>query len=254
MQETSVLKSEFNYNIYNDLWSVEESNKEVNRNNYDDKAEFLKKSARLLAKYDLIDKLGIRLLHKHSKVEINERMIESERNVHQEKALVTEPIKDSANKKAIPSVWTIMDNNFFPLEYTTDPLASQIFSDLEMPESFLKEYQDQVNSSPIGKYLGLSIVRRGFFETGNDEDFPLEYTDEENRSNVIFLRHQKEVDKAIETAWAFRRDIDVKLACESKSYCTSRCTIGCQSVEGGHEKFHMGPHHGQAYEHTYVGI
>ena len=135
--EPSIFKTEFNFKVYNDLCSVEEANKQVNRNDYQDKADFLKKSAHLLAKYNLSDKLGIRLLHKHSHIEINERMIEYKGTVNDEKALITEPVKNSSGNKPIPSVWTIVDGNFYPLEYTTDPLACRIYSSLELPTGFL---------------------------------------------------------------------------------------------------------------------
>ncbi len=254
--EASVLKEQFNPNVYNGLWTVEEANKQVNRNDYQDKADFLKKSAYLLAKYDLKDKLGIRLLHKHNEIESDERMIESEAIVNDEKALITEPVKNSFGNKSVPGVWKIVDGNFYPLEFTNDPLACQLYSDLEIPDGFLNDYRNQVNSSPIGKYLGISIVKRKFFETDNPENFPLEYSDAENRSNVIFLRPRREINKSIQTSWSFHRNIDIKLACKSDSYCVSNCWTGCKADTDAdaitqHEKFHKIKHK-VAYEHTYV--
>lgn len=242
------MKDTFDYKIYNDLWEVEDANEQINRNNYKDKAEFLKKSAQLFAKYNLTDKLGIGLLHKHNNVEAGERMVEFEGTANNEKALITKPVESDFGGKSVPTVWTIIDGNFHPLEFTTDPLACHIFNNLEMPAGFLDEYRDQVNSSPIGKYLGLAVVERDFYNTDSAEDFPLEYSDAKNRANVIFLRDRSETNKAIETAWNFRRVVDVKLGCDNQSYCTTACGRGCQSVDGGHDKIHTFHHH-VAYEH-----
>ena len=98
--EASVLKNEFNFNVYNALWNVEEADRQVNRNDRKDKADFLKKSSYLLAKYNLRDKLGVRLLHKHSDIKAGELMIESEGIVNDEKSLITEPIKNPSRGKS----------------------------------------------------------------------------------------------------------------------------------------------------------
>ncbi len=237
--------------IYNTLPSVEEADSEVSRNDFKDKAHFLKEVSRLLRKHNLQQKLGIALLHKHCKVREGERMVESPEIVNGEKALVTKPIRSVSNI-GVPTVWSIEDGQYHPLEYTTDTLACDLFNESEIPIEFLSDFAALSDSSPIGRYLGLAVVERAFYnDNEKQQQIPLEYSNFKNRHNVVFLKRQCDLRNTIQTAWSFKEDNDVTLECESKSYCIARCQRQCWSEPDGHRREHVG-RHGVSYEHKYT--
>lgn len=248
----STLKNKFQPEIYNALSPVEIANQKINHN--EQKVRFLMQSAELLAKYNLRDKLGIGLLHKHNDVKSDERMIQFQSIINGERALVTKPVKDySENASIVPNVWKIIDGDYYPLEFTTDPLACKLYEDAQIPGEFLDEYRSQVISSPVGEFFGIAVVERDFYNTAaSADDFPLEYTNDAERNNVIFLKPRTESSKAIETSWSFDRKIDFKLGCDPQSYCSTACRTECIVDENVHSKLHFDHHH-VVPDHKYTG-
>jgi hypothetical protein len=222
----------FDVRVYNALGTVEEADRSVKEDSRLD--EFLNASARLFASHGMEKRFGVALLHRHCDCNAMEYMIEYPEVIDGEHALITSPMAAEPHQEnAVPAVWSILGDRFYPLEYTRDALARDLYLDGDIPPEFLDEFVALRNASPIGTLLGLAVVERGFYNGAGDDDIALEFSNYRERCNVVFLRDRgKVVEKTIETAWTFERAEDPTRT------CIRTCRKQCWSVEGGHDKKH----------------
>jgi hypothetical protein len=184
--------------------------------------------------YQMQSRFGIALLHKHNKCARGEYMIEYKDVFRGQDVLITRPVaRTAAQENATPTVWSLAERRLLPLEFTKDPVASDLLEDGDVPEDFLDDFADLANSAPIGKFLGLAVVERAFYRAAKPNEIALEYSNLLERSNVVFLSDRSEGEgKSIETAWRFNTYPDAMTRCVDTRQCIRRCHF--KDSQGGH--------------------
>jgi hypothetical protein len=256
------LSADFELDRYNSLFSVEYANAAVRNDNAI--SHFLADAAVLFVSHGMQSLFGVALLHRHHTLRDGERMIQYGESFGDEPALVTRPVVGPDQESAVPWVWTLQDGQLHPMEFTTDPLARSLFTQgRQLPEAFVADFAELIDRSPVGHLIGLAIVERGFYNSATDDCGPIEYTADQTRSNVIFIRERSSFEShSIETTWAFEGDVDPVLGCYASTSCGTSCYAYCKSRCGEnkdleHYRIHEGarhePHHNKEPEHTWDG-
>jgi hypothetical protein len=245
----------FNVNTYNALTSVEEADKIVRAENKID--EFLSRSQALFFLHNVQSRFGVALLHRHYPCERHELVLQDEHVLNGERVLIAQPEpRNITGSKKTPWLWTLSGEQFCPIEFTSDELAHDLLHSDLISEEFLEGFTCLLTKSPVGSLFGLAIVERSLYKLAKPEESPIEYSNSEERQNIIFLRNDPTVN-SIETSWVFREYIDPMLACEGYTTCGSTCRktncVGrCISTNGDHKYVHSSghsQHHIPQYEH-----
>jgi hypothetical protein len=172
----------------------------------------------------------VALLHKHFECYDDERMIQRRELVDSEDALVTRPVSATPSSAgAVPVVWSLVDDTYHPLEYSADPLACELLGEGQVPQAFLRELSDLLRSSPIGRHVGLAVVKRALSRDSAAPFGALEFSEPHDRTSVVFIRNQdKYKDRMIRTAWDFSN--------VGGPGCVQTCFIKANGEHGGHHK------------------
>ena len=182
----------------------------------------------------------------------NEWMIQYGEHINDRDALVTRPsLEDPNHEKASPIVWKIYDGKFYPLEFSTDPLACSLL-DGEVPPSFLDHFKELANRSPIGHLASLAVVSRELYNSASQHEDPVEYSNAENRTNTVVLCNRSELkDKTIETAWSFEKLTEP----ESEKKCIVNCDQMCRrSCLKNEDDTHAGSRHQPHHRPWHTGM
>jgi hypothetical protein len=236
--EAAMVSNLFKSSIYNALSSVEEADAFVRRDNQLN--TFLRNAAPVFHKHNLQHRFGVALLHKHSECARTEHMIEFGDLVDGEAALVTRPVRTlPVEQDAVPVVWSIVEGTYHPLEYSTDPLACELYNAEAIPEAFLNDFAGLARLSPVGDHLGLAVIKRQFYLAAPAEFGALEISGLAERSNVVFMRNRAEFKgKSIETAWSLAtQSSDVTRDCDRS--CAKSCLIDGSGI---HNAIHQVNH------------
>jgi len=231
-------KTDFNYEVYNNLKSVEDADQALKDNL--DLNDFFKDASTLFWKYGLQSRLGVALLHKHRPCLEDERMIEYPEILDGIDALVTRPSKsDSKVSDMVPTLWQILDEKYHPLEYSHDQEANNLIRAQEISPNFLKEFKLLSNKYHTSQLIGLAIVKRELYKSAKPDEIAIEYSD--LKDSIVILKKQVEVKgQTIDTAWDFEKTFDPVLG------CLRGCKRQCYSKDGGHDKDHVAHHHPNA--------
>lgn len=197
---------------------------------------FMEEAGDLICRHDMESRFGICLLHRHHSLRRNEIMVEERRKAGGREALVTVPRREASGT---PASWAVIDGELCPLEFTTDETAQQCLTDGEVPEAFIDEFKALAQSNPLGRYLGLGIVDRAFYDDFADDDIAIEYTSGGKRASVVVPERRGTMDfEPIKTAWKFRKsDYDVVAGCVDKRECIKFCRED-SSPDIGHVQRH----------------
>jgi hypothetical protein len=228
------LTRDFHSSTYNSLLSVEKANDAARADSGLD--QFLAEASRLFRSHRMEGRFGVGLLHNHNTVDRGEWMVESRQVRNGREALVTQPVTIEPNTEGLcPVVWQIRDGEFSPLEFSSDPLARRLL-DGEVPETFLEQFKALSAKLSAGQFLGLAVVERDFYGTGRTGQVPIEFTNDEERSNVVLMCDASELSKqTIETAWSF--------GSEAGLACNSNCRRQCYWTDDGkHADIHQQHH------------
>jgi hypothetical protein len=228
----------FNEQLYNSLWTVEAADAAVRKD--DALHGALGVLGEVFLAHGMQDRFGVSLLHKHNAVQRGERMIENEETFEGAEALVTRPTSSDANfDRAVPSVWALQDDRFMPLEYTTDPLAAELFQG-DVPGAFLGDFRQAAKASPLGDLLGLSIVSRRLFAAAPVGEIGMEYTNLTPRSSIVVMADRSVgLGKSLETRWRFQGGLQANARCIQD--CVTRCHLDANNVHEGAR--HWAPEH-----------
>jgi hypothetical protein len=222
---------QFDPSIFNSLNMVEEANQQVQ---FEGRLQhYLDAVKPLFFKHGVQKRFGIGLLHRHDSCNDGEHMIESEEEFAGEKALVTRPcLQTPGQTRATPVVWALKGGALCPLEYSTDMLAGDLYRAGDIPSEFLSEFASFTSSSPIGKWMGLAVVKRKFYQQAKLNEGAVELSSEEERCNVVYLRDRAQYKtSAIETAWSFSSETDIGKGCDRSCFIDS----------GGNHRLHHRP-------------
>lgn len=224
----------FSWEEYNALPTVEDADEA--RRAHPRFPDLLSNAAPLIVDSGYELQLGFFLLHKHFRIQSDERMVEA--LDASDEALVTTPRMNSASVAA--SRWRTSPHGLTPLEFSTDAAVTRVGSRLGAEKGLVGELTNLIEQFGLAEVIGIAVTERDSLPLSPG----LAYVEEnfgENRRSVITRSRPENADQLIETVWSFRR-VDPIVLCNPQYMCTStiRCnrTGYCRSTGTGHEKEH----------------
>jgi hypothetical protein len=209
---------------YNQLPEVE-MNDETRKTN--PHAEFfIKDIAEAITKYDLQDYIGLRLIHKHFKIEGGRVMVEDYEEIEGTPSFVTsaQNIKDAAAMKSIPASWIFTEEGPIVFETSTDKEVPDGVALLLKHPEFIEEFKYLINSYKLTNIFALAVLRRKPLSQdmqSNDLYLEKNYNKPKGRS-VVQLSQDEDINKnSIKTSWQFRDGLKELrcLVCKPWSRC-----------------------------------
>lgn len=246
---------------YNALPDVIEADEELTKMGRD---TILDPLLQVIAKHDLEELVGLRLLHNHNQISKDEIMLEREEVNRDENCLTTKATRLSdVGEGFYPNSWALTDT-LIPLEYSSDPSIKEDSHRILTNQSFIKDFKNEVNRLGVDHLLGLYVLQRQFFEKGKPNlelNYELvETTDVDRRANIITYKKSSEIEEGslIDTVWAYQNN-DITMGCERVKVGCSQ--LGCKVVVirciedgfGGHERkvVQHDKLHGKDYDHVF---
>jgi hypothetical protein len=138
---------------YNQLPEVEENDQTMKSNPL---AElFLKEIAEVIKQYGLEDYIGLRLLHKHFKIESNEVLVEEYREIEGIPSLVTsaQDIHEAIAKKSVPASWMFTEEGLLVFETSTDKEVHNGVALLLNNPEFIEKVSKFINNYQMNNIL-----------------------------------------------------------------------------------------------------
>jgi hypothetical protein len=192
---------------YNQLPEVE-VNDETRRTN--PHAElFIKDITEAIIKYDLQDYIGLRLIHKHFKIESNQIMVEGYEEIEGTPSFVTsaQNIKDAAAMKFIPASSIFTEEGPVVFETSTDKEVYDGVALLLKHPEFIEEFKCLINSYKLNNIFALAVLKRKPLSQdmqSNDLYLEKNFNKPKGRS-VVQLSQDENINKnSIKTSWQFR--------------------------------------------------
>ena len=140
---------------YNSLPSVEvASDRLLSLGKTDD---FLSEVSSLIASYDSVDFLGVRLIHRHNKLADGEIMLEEFKYDEGEPAIITSN-KSIDTEGSVPSSWIITPSGLRAFEYSTDVSSLAGFKYLSEHPETLKIVISTLQKYDLESYLAPSVM------------------------------------------------------------------------------------------------
>jgi hypothetical protein len=149
---------------YNDLPSVEMSNTGLLNSGKSD--NFLAEARSLIANYDSIDFLGVRLVHKHNTLVDGDIMLEEFKYDEGEPMFVTSN-KHITTAGGIPASWIITSDGLRVFEYSTDVAAFSAFQYLDEHSEPLRMLRNTIQKYALESYFAPSILKLESLENFN---------------------------------------------------------------------------------------
>jgi hypothetical protein len=155
------LEKTINYSKrYNKLPEVEVNN-EIKKAN--PLAElFIKDIAEAITKYGLQNYIGLRLIHKHFKIEANQIMVEEYEEIEGIPSFVTSAknLEDAIAIKSIPASWIFTEQGPIVFETSTDKEVPDGAALLLKNPEFIEEFKKLINSYKLNEIFALAVLRR----------------------------------------------------------------------------------------------
>ncbi|KAE9371068.1 hypothetical protein N431DRAFT_467278 [Stipitochalara longipes BDJ] len=178
--------------------------------------------ANIFTKYNVEGFLGVQLLHRHFRLENEERLVD----VGGASVPWSNKGSEALELRILPVSWAFEGDAYHAYEFKFVPPIQDIHSPI-VPEPFLFEFNEALKAHDLQGVLGIRSLKPTF---GSKPE--MEITN--GRSNITFDYDSgaAENDNAIEASWAFSSDGTLSTATFCTSYCSSR------SDYGGHNKYH----------------
>ncbi|PMD59494.1 uncharacterized protein K444DRAFT_562381 [Hyaloscypha bicolor E] len=206
--------------VFNTLPSLHDADAEFKERNA---AAIMKTAlAGIFTKYKVEGFLGVQLLHRHFRLENDERLVDA----GGASVPWSNEGSEALDSRILPVSWAFEGEAYHPYEFKFVPPTQELHEPV-VPEPFLAEFNEALKAHDLQGVLGIRSLKPGF---GNKPE--MEITN--GRSNVTFDYDSDaaEDDNAIEASWAFSGDGILTTATFCTSYCSGR------SDYGGHNKYH----------------
>ncbi|MBD2303175.1 glycerol-3-phosphate ABC transporter substrate-binding protein [Nostoc sp. FACHB-190] len=189
----------------------------------------------IIRKYDLQEKIGICLLHKHFNIDETERLVEN----FQDGKFYSRPVKYNNELCLVPHTWKleILSNNVFnwyPLEFGyRNNLDLPIIDNLD----FFVEMSLTLSTLNMEDTFGVTVLHRDFITLDRDEIL-IETSDDSQRVLIVSSVKKSIVDKdkdlLTQTIWKFSSN-NLEHHCSGHCHhCNQHChhCYGCCLVHG----------------------
>ena len=210
----------YSSSVFNTLPSLHDADAEFKERNA---AAIMKTAlADIFTKYNVEGLLGVQLLHRHFRLENDERLVDA----GGASIPWSNEGSEALDSRILPVSWAFDGDVYHPYEFKFVPPTQDLHEPI-VPEPFLFEFNEALKAHDLQGVLGIRSLKPDF---GNKPE--MEITN--GRSNITFDYDSDaaENDNAIEASWAFREDGILTAATFCTSYCSGR------SDYGGHNKYH----------------
>lgn len=140
---------------YNGLPSVEEANEGLLSLGKTD--DFLAEAGSLIAAYDSVNFLGVRLIHQHNTLADGEIMLEEFKSDEGQPAIITSN-KSVETEGSIPASWLITSSGLKAFEYSTDAASLAGFHYLNEHPEALRIVTSTLQKYALESYLAPSVL------------------------------------------------------------------------------------------------
>lgn len=234
----SLLHDHFDVTAYNSLPDVGQANAALQRTGRLD--DILSLVARLLSDEERESSLGLCLLHKHNEVPAGHLMVEALEVKDGRRSLATRLVEEAVRAEdSVPTTWSLAGNRLAPLEYSADRLAVSGYDEACTTSSTLvRQVGDVIRLAGCEGLLGICVPDRSLFKEITSSQIAVEVSEWDEPANVVTLEERSafELDKLIQTKWAFRKGI-------VNAQCVPLCSQYCYWLSPGHAIGHY-PNHG----------
>jgi hypothetical protein len=219
--------------IYNTLLSVEAAD-EVLKINYE-KDAVLHSLGRIIAKFDLQDRIGISLLHRHNNISNEQMMCEDLETLPDgRQALSTIRVdRNLVGKSYIPAIWKASEHGPIAIEFTNANFFTEPFdsSTSDRNKAFVEEFSEEVSGKRVAEILGFCLLNRALSYNRELESL-CESIDVRRCANVVVVKDKTLINPAthIETTWEFIK--------RSNMVCDRNCCNNCVWRSPGHDVSH----------------
>jgi hypothetical protein len=195
---------------YNKLPEVEVNN-EIKKNN--PLAElFIKDTAEAITKYGLQNYIGLRLIHKHFKIEANQIMVEEYEEIEGIPSFVTSAknLEDAIAINSIPASWIFTEQGPIVFETSTDKEVPDGAALLLKNPEFIEEFKKLVTSYKLNDIFALAVLRRKpLSHDMQSNQIYLENNFNKPKSMSVVQLGQKDSlnNTTIQANWRFREDL-----------------------------------------------
>jgi hypothetical protein len=178
--------------------------------------------AGIFTKYNVDGHLGVQLLHRHFRLDNDERLVDA----GGASVPWSSEGSEALDSRILPVSWAFEGDTYYPYEFKFVPPTQELHEPV-IPEPFLVEFSEVLKAHNLQDVLGIRALKPGYAKKAE-----MEIT--KGRSNITFDYDSDaaEDDNAIEASWAFSGDGVTTAATFCTSYCSSR------SDYGGHSKYH----------------
>lgn len=232
--------------VYNELPDVMDADRTLRDRGKD---ALLMSFGDLFLRHRVEDYLGLRLLHKHNSLGMDELMLErEERDVDGTPCLTTiaAPLEDEATRSPANS-WAVIGGRAVPLEFSND---RRVAIGLTGRERFLEEFDELARLLNTDRLLGICVLQRDFYDkhrSGRGGEILIEETEPDRRANVLRFADEGRYPgaKLIHASWAFRQLSEAEIIAGCATYCEAGSCVphtACVSSNDAHEPVE---HHSQ---------
>jgi len=200
--EVPFFSAEFSAESYNTLIDVDKADKLLEENG--SLEVFLLEAETLIKSYELEKTVGIRLAHRHTKLEDGEILADSLEMFNNNPALITRKVKvDSA--KTVPASWMWDGKKYVPFEYSDDAAVKDAVKVLESKKGFFRDFYSLVSKHGLEDILYPAILYRSSQDDLLDGEL-IERTYVNPFASIIIAEKLFEED-IIQTTWGFHKKI-----------------------------------------------
>jgi hypothetical protein len=193
---------------YNQLPEVEDNDKTMKSNPL---AElFLKEISEIIKQYGLEDYIGLRLLHKHFKIESNEVLVEEYREIEGIPSLVTsaQDIHDAIAKKSIPASWMFTEEGLLVFETSTDKEVHNGVALLLKHPEFIEKVSKLINNYQMNNIFALAVLKREALGQTKSDELYFEMNNDQPMSVVQVVQKESiKKDVAIKASYGFGKGL-----------------------------------------------
>lgn len=244
-------------NDYNDLPDIMEADKQLRLLGRESIVETL---CNVILKFRLQDRIGIRLLHRHSVIDDNESMVErDEFDSSGRPCLATRVEPQSSARTALANTWRIHSGKLHAYEYSSPESLNSPTARIDA--EFITEFEKVTTQNSVTRLLGLCLIDKKFFQLrpGAETDYGLvEESDVQARTNVVRWVPAAEINSLtyIQAMWKASVVDDPILGCKRTHVgCTQNCAviIHCNPADTGHDqsrRHHTS--HAKDYTHDFI--
>ena len=184
---------------------------------------------KVICKYNLEQKVGVALLHKHFNLMPGERLVEQ----FTDDTVNIAPISNPDDNAIIPYMWKFDSDNplkqsWFPLEFQYQSKTTvdkfNIAKIIEAETEFLQEMAVKLQELNLENVFAISVLHREAIAL-KEGQIRLETTNHTERLLTIAAvdRDSIEAQNITETLWYFTADSDFEVSGMCESHCYSHC-------------------------------